>query len=323
MRAGDSPAVFFLAAGVLVGSVFLIGAVVFWRKKKSLSGRTRILTGVTACAGAALLAAGSAGAFAGKGELNGDGIIDYTDVELLERHLIGLELLDENRRSAADMNSDGSLTVTDLSLLIRKIEQSVDYEVNLSSAVECLYYEKEEEAELRFLADVSFGAEIQTVTVNGEEAAVEKAEDGSLYTVRTETGDRAGVKEFHFTEVLLDGGQRVKTEHTEKIGVLKDMPEVEGFLAEELPDTAQMKVSFTLKDEDSAAVSSAMEVVNDSDGTMLVSEAVKAGKNEFVLDLEEDTEYGVNITVSYDRASGDLPSEESNGEALPSQRRWS
>lgn len=313
VRAGDSSGVFLPAAGVLVGSVFLIGAVIFWRKKKSLSGRTRILTGVTACAGAALLAAGSAGAFAGKGELNGDRNIDYADVELLERHLIGLELLDENRRSAADMNFDGSLTVTDLSLLIRKIEQTVDYEVKLSSALECLYYEKEDEAELRFLADVSYGAEIQKVTVNGEEVAVEKAEDGSLYTVRTETGDRAGVKEFHFTEVLLDGGQRIKTEHTEKIGVLKDMPEVEGFLAEELPDTSQLKVSFTLKDEDSAAVSAEVEVVNDSDGTILVSEEVKVGDNEFVLDLEEDTEYGVNITVSYDRASGDLPSEESYG----------
>lgn len=311
VRAGDGPDAIYPAAGVLLGSVFLIGAVAFWKKKKTLSRRAGILTGAAACLGAALLAAGSASAFAGKGELNGDGNIDYTDVELLERHLIGLELLAENRQKDADMNSDGSLTVTDLSLLIRKIERTLDYKVKLSSAMERLYYEKGEDAELRFLADISYGAEIQKVTVNGKETVVEKGENGSLYAVRAETGDRVGVHEFHFTEVLLDGGQKVKTEHTERIGILKEQPEVEDFLIEELPDPLQTKVSFTLRDEDSAVVSAAMEVVNDSDGSMLMSEAVKTGQNEFVLELEEDTEYSVNITVSYDRASGDLPSEES------------
>ena len=308
VRAGDGPDAIYPAAGVLLGSVFLIGAVAFWKKKKTLSRRAGILTGAAACLGTALLAAGSASAFAGKGELNGDGNIDYTDVELLERHLIGLELLAENRQRDADMNSDGSLTVTDLSLLIRKIERTLDYEMKLSSAMERLYYEKGEDAELRFLADISYGAEIQKVTVNGKETAVEKGENGSLYAVRAETGDRVGVHEFHFTEVLLDGGQKVKTEHTERIGILKEQPEVEDFLIEELPDPLQTKVSFTLRDEDSAMVSAAMEVVNDSDGSMLMSEAVKTGQNEFVLELEEDTEYSVNITVSYDRASGDLTS---------------
>lgn len=308
VRAGDGPDAIYPAAGVLLGSVFLIGAVAFWKKKKTLSRRAGILTGAAACLGTALLAAGSASAFAGKGELNGDGNIDYTDVELLERHLIGLELLAENRQRDADMNSDGSLTVTDLSLLIRKIERTLDYEMKLSSAMERLYYEKGEDAELRFLADISYGAEIQKVTVNGKETVVEKGENSSLYAVRAETGDRVGVREFHFTEVLLDGGQKVKTEHTERIGVLKEQPEVEDFLIEELPDPLQTKVSFTLRDEDSAMVSAAMEVVNDSDGSMLMSEAVKTGQNEFVLELEEDTEYSVNITVSYDRASGDLTS---------------
>lgn len=290
VRAGDGPDAIYPAAGVLLGSVFLIGAVAFWKKKKTLSRRAGILTGAAACLGTALLAAGSASAFAGKGELNGDGNIDYTDVELLERHLIGLELLAENRQRDADMNSDGSLTVTDLSLLIRKIERTLDYEMKLSSAMERLYYEKGEDAELRFLADISYGAEIQKVMVNGKETAVEKGENGSLYAVRAETGDRVGVREFHFTEVLLDGGQKVKTEHTERIGVLKEQPEVEDFLIEELPDPLQTKVSFTLRDEDSAVVSAAMEVVNDSDGSMLMSEAVKTGQScSVTLDGFENT----------------------------------
>ena len=120
VKAGDTLAGLLPAAGVLAGSVILIGVVVFLRRKRKLSGRAKILTGVAACAGAAVLAAGSAWAFSGKGDLNDDGSTDYTDVELLEKHLIGLELLPEGRQRAADMNSDGKLTVTDLSLLIRR-----------------------------------------------------------------------------------------------------------------------------------------------------------------------------------------------------------
>ena len=313
VRAGDTPGIFLPAAGVLIGSAILIGAVIFWRRKKKLSGRAKILTGVAACVGAAALVTGSVYAFGGKGDLNGDGSRDYTDVELLEKHLIGLELLPGSRQGKADMNSDGALTVTDLSLLIRRIEKTVDYDAELSSAMEQFHYEKGEPVDLKFLADVSHGTRVRSVTVNGEEHQAEPEENGSVYTVRTEAGDTAGVKEFRFSEVLLEGGQTVKADHTEKIGVLKDMPEVEGFLAEELTDTAKMKVSFTLKDEDSAVVSAAMEVANESDGTTLVSEEVKAGENEFVLDLEEDTEYAVNITASYDRASGELPSGENHG----------
>ena len=49
------------------------------------------------------------------------------------------------------------------------------------------------------------------------------------------------MKEFHITEVQLEGGQRVKTDYTEKTDVLKSMPQVDEFLAEELTDTARMK----------------------------------------------------------------------------------
>ena len=263
--------------------------------------------------GVAALAAGSVYAFAGKGDLNGDGNTDYADVELLEKHLIDLEPLTVNRKDAADLNSDGTLTVTDLSLLIRKIEKTVDYEVALSSAMEQFHYEKREKVELKFLADVSYDARIEKVTVNGKEYEAEKEEGSSLYTVRTEAGETAGVKEFYITEVLLEGGQRIKTNHTEKIDVLKTMPEVEGFLAEELTNTAQMKVTVFLKDEDSAVVSAGMEVVKAGGGSTAVSEELKAGENEFVLDLDEGTAYAVNMTVSYDRASGELPSGDSYG----------
>ena len=260
VKAGDTLAGLLPAVGVLAGSVILIGVVVFLRRKRKLSGRAKILTGVAACAGAAVLAAGSAWAFPGKGDLNDDGSTDYTDVELLEKHLIGLELLPEGRQRAADMNSDGKLTVTDLSLLIRRIEKTVDYEVKLSSATERFYYEKQEQAELKFYAEVSHDVRIEKVTVNGQEYGAETEGDFSLYTVRPDVGETSGVKEFHITEVQLEGGQRVKTDYTEKTEVLKSMPQVDEFLAEELTDTARMKVSFVLTDEDSAVTGAGIKI---------------------------------------------------------------
>ena len=195
---------FIYGAGVVLGIVMLAGSAFFLRKHRKLSRGTKILTGVVVFSGAVLLAAGSAYAFAGKGDLNGDGTGDYTDVELLERHLIGLELLPENRKDAADMNSDGRLTVTDLSLLIRRIERTLEYEVELSSAMERFYYEKGEQVELKFLADVSYGVQIEKVTVDGLECDVKRDEESSVYTVGLEAGEASGVKEFHITEVLLE-----------------------------------------------------------------------------------------------------------------------
>ena len=82
------------------------------------------------------------------------------------------------------MNSDGTLTVTDLSLLIRRIEKTVAYEVKLSSATERFYYEKQEQAELKFYAEVSHDVRIEKVTVNGQEYGAETEGGSSLYTVR-------------------------------------------------------------------------------------------------------------------------------------------
>ena len=86
-----------------------------------------------------------------KGELNDDGIIDYKDVNLLERHLINLSILPEEKRQNADMNSDGQITVTDLSLLIKKIENKRDYTVELLNIdTENYYPKKNEKIEIQF-----------------------------------------------------------------------------------------------------------------------------------------------------------------------------
>lgn len=93
-----------------------------------------------------------------KGELNGDGKINYADVTLLEQHLIDLKKLPKDKLTNADMNSDNELTITDLALLVQKIENSLDYKVEISSNMEEFYYNKNQEIELKFSANVSYGA---------------------------------------------------------------------------------------------------------------------------------------------------------------------
>jgi hypothetical protein len=57
-----------------------------------------------------------------KGDINGDGRINVTDVTLLDGYLIdgGLEL-DEFQLEAADVNCDGEINITDVTRLIARI----------------------------------------------------------------------------------------------------------------------------------------------------------------------------------------------------------
>ena len=101
-----------------------------------------------------------------KGDLNDDSLVDYDDVALFARHMVGLDSMDTTQRLAADMDSDGRLTVTDLALLIRAVEKTVRYEVTLNSAGENRFFEKNEPLQLAFQAQVTYDAAITEVTVD-------------------------------------------------------------------------------------------------------------------------------------------------------------
>lgn len=305
VRTGDTADVL-LIAGIALGVAVVVCVVFAARKKVRFSGRARLLTVLVACSAGVLLAAGGVHALTGKGDLNGDGRVDHTDVELLEKHLISLQELPSGFQSAADMNSDGNLTVTDLSLLMIQTGQNINYEVNLTSATEKFYYEKGEQVELKLIASVSEDAVIKSMTVNGTDYPAEKAADSPVYTVRPGVGDEAGVRELRVTEIRLDAGQTVETDFTEKIEVLKTVPSVEDFLSEQINGTGQMNVSFTLKDEDAALTAASVEVVKASDDSPLLTEEIMAGQKEFVLDLEDDAVYTLYIRGSYNRSRDEL-----------------
>ncbi len=52
-----------------------------------------------------------------QGDINNDGSVSVADIVSLQKHLVGVQRLDRNSLSAADMNSDGRVNVFDLSIL--------------------------------------------------------------------------------------------------------------------------------------------------------------------------------------------------------------
>lgn len=59
-----------------------------------------------------------------KGNLNKDLKIDYEDINLLEEHLIHIKNLENDKINNADINEDKTISVTDLSLLVKYIEEN-------------------------------------------------------------------------------------------------------------------------------------------------------------------------------------------------------
>lgn len=305
-----------LLIGILLLLLVILTVLVYIKKSRVLS--TRFLSVAIILSASVLFAAGSVYAFSGKGDLNGDGLVDYADVDLFQKHLILLKTLENGGSSAADMNADGKLTVTDLSLLIHKIEKTLDYDVTITSAHDQFFYEKQEDILYRFNARVSHGGEIESITLNGAEYGVKKSTGDMEYIVALNAGDSAGILDLDIEKVTLKGGREVSVRHTERIEVLRSVPSLAGFIAEELPDTAQMKISFELIDEDLALSSSGLEVLKISDGEYISVDfkSITEGMNEFILDLDEDTPYAVYLFADYNRSCGEIKTEEDHSGSL-------
>ena len=56
-----------------------------------------------------------------KGDVNNDGKVDQTDLELLKKHMVGISV--SINRSNADMNNDGQISLVDVSILTDKVNQ--------------------------------------------------------------------------------------------------------------------------------------------------------------------------------------------------------
>lgn len=296
----------FLIAG---GIVLLILLLVLLATRKGWLGRKagRILAALLAVGLIAVVCGGIVYGLQKKGDLNDDSQVDYADVAIFARHLVGLDSMDTPQRLAADMDSDGQLTATDLALLIRAVEKTVRYEVTLTSAAENRFFEKNQPAQLTFQAQVTYDAAITDVVVNGRSYPVERS--GNLYTLTLDSGAAAGVLPCRFTAVTLAGGQEVAVDFTENIEVLKDIPRVEQYTIEDLVASAQMQATFTIQDPDGARTGATLELTREGDAGVEViqTETLQAGENTVVLNVPEDTDCRLTICLPYDRTTGEMP----------------
>lgn len=250
-------------------------------------------------------------AVAQKGELNDDGTIDYKDVSLLEQHLINLNSLPEDKQTNADINSDGKLTVTDLTLLVQKIENTLDYEIDVTSNMDNYYPQKSEEIELKFSANVSYDAKIESVTINGQEYQVENEAGTINYVAKIKVQENSGIQEFKFTKAKLNVGKEIDIDYVEKVDVLKEKPTIQNYKVTEIVENAKLKVAFDVKDNDNSLLDAKIQLFEENVETKLVKEEkVNSGNNEFTLDLEENKDYILNIYLSYNLDSDQLTEHE-------------
>ncbi len=278
----------------------------------------------------------AANVISSKGELNDDGIVDYSDVNLLEKHLIHLQALPEEKHNNADMNGDGQITVTDLSLLIQKIENKRDYTVELTNLSTPNYYpEKSETIEITFGAIINYqDVSIQKIVINNQEQNVEN-EDG-IYKIKVKVGEQAGKQEYHISKVILNTGAEVKVNNTIAVCVLKANPYIEE-TSYKLEETFEGKayINFNLVDEEQAITSaqfSVYEIANtpeqmkevettiepqaEETEVAIVQTNITAGENRQEVPVEDGKTYRVTINVAYNAVKDPIEGKEYTGESF-------
>ena len=182
----------------------------------------------------------------------------------------------------------------------------MNYEVVLFDVGQYNYYPyKNEEVNLIFLGDVSYNAIIEKVIINNNEYQVKKVENSNIYTVNVGNNNTSGIKEYHFTEVLLNNGKRIDVDYTIKLDVLKDVPSIEGYTVNEDINESKVYISFYLKDHDNSIESANIEILNESQQLIQMND-ISAGKNEIEVVLEYGKKYTVNFAICYDLDTNQL-----------------
>lgn len=246
-----------------------------------------------------------------KGEVNGDSIISYDDVNLLEKHLIGLDQIVPERLENADMNMDGEITVTDLSLLIQKLENLLEFDVQITNLeVDNYYPNKNQDITMRFRAAVSYGEIIKKIVIDGKEYDIQLLEDRS-YAIKLNVGKDAGKKDYIITDVILNNEKRVSVNNKLSIHVLKSTPSISNYRVENDMDNSKLIVLFDLVDPDNS-MSVGQFSVYDKNQNSYIKERLVKGKNRIEIKVEESKEYQAHIDLQYN-LSGIVDDSEHNG----------
>lgn len=259
-----------------------------------------------------------------KGEVNDDGLINYTDVELIQKHLIGLEKLADDKLENADLNNDQKITVTDLTLLIKKIENKREYIVELENiSTENYYPTKNQEIEISFIGKINYDdTEIKKIVINDKEYETQKTnEAGNEYKVKLNVGDKAEKKDFKFSKAILSTNEEVKIDYNFSVSVLKERPYIDE-KSYKLEETFEGKanITFDLIDTENSIISAQFTAYEktgvEGENTPIVETPIKAGNNKQEIPVKDGKTYAVEIEVDYNLAPEQLPENEYKGESI-------
>lgn len=250
--------------------------------------------------------AGNVNAMGAKGEINGDYEINYSDIKILQRFLIGLYKIDTNRKEFADLNNNGIINITDLSLLLRKIEKNKKYDVTINNVVfNVEYAEKNSDIVLTIDANATENAIIEQFKINGEDYNVTKVDD--RYQVTIKAPDKSGKFEIKFEYAKLDTEYIVKLSDKKQIEVLKDVPQISNYKLEEKPANNSLKISFDVDDKENS-FNSGHVVVQTEAGTEVNQKDINVGENSIEFSATEGTLYKalICITANRDSTNGEI-----------------
>ncbi len=243
--------------------------------------------------------------FSNKGEVNGDNKVDYNDVSLLESHLINKLMLANKYLENADLNNDGVITITDLALLIQKLENKLDYEVKFDKvSQDSEFVNKNIDFYLKFKADVSYGAKIEKVKINNEYYDVILDNSDDIYKVKVNASNIAGIKEYVFSEVVLNNQKSLAVNFVEKVEVLKSVPLFKNYIVNDDFIKSEATISFDLLDTDKAFTSGKVQILNEN-GTLVKEFDIKEGKNQFNITIENNKIYNALFNINYNLTSNE------------------
>lgn len=330
-RTGRNFTILFL---LLIVEVLLGIRVVYFGKKWMRSEKTKMSVVATLAVVLSMqfigTVYGAVTTFSKKGELNGDGAINYADVNLLASHLIHLKPLGEDRPieevktllENADMNSDGKITVTDLSILIQKIENKLNYEVTIRDLLVSNYYPaKSEEIIISFDADVNYDATIQAITINGKEYEIKRNEaNNNLYEIKIKVGNTSGVTEYKLEKAKLDNGKEIKIKEAIKVDILKQQPQIQNWIVEEDIEKTELNISFDMVDPDHAFLSGNYNIVEKRDESenqagevdAIQTGEIIAGNNKINVKVEEGKIYEITMCMTHNLDTDTLEIEGEN-----------
>lgn len=239
-----------------------------------------------------------------------DSDFDYADVDFLQRCLIHLEVLSDSEVKEFDVNGDGKITAADVTLTVQVIEDILDYDVDLFDFSFDNYYPlKGDTVQLSFDSKVAYGAKIEKLVINNQEYNVSTS--SSLYSVSLNAGIKAGIKNFHITEAILDNGKTTEIDYVQSVDVLKAMPRVENYVVTENIREQKLIISFDINDKDNSVVNSLFKVF-DRESKIVKSQKLVSGRNIVEFDVQDGEKYNTSIEIFYDLDTNKLDYKKDN-----------